>query len=271
MPQSPPNVALVDTHAHLDAPRLKANFEEMLQRAGQAGVVQIVAVATTAEDSASVVDLAARRAGIFAAVGIHPNDAAEAQEGDWSTVGRLARSAKVVAIGETGLDSYRDRTPFPLQQEWFDRHIDLAEALNLPVIIHCRECERAIIDQLSRRQRSIRGVLHSFTGTWDDAQAFLDLGLYLSFAGMITFSNKNLDPLRDVASQVPQDRILVETDSPYLTPHPFRGKVNEPGHVRLTAERLALLRGWDLAQLAAITTANARRLFALPETELLAG
>ena len=190
---------------------------------------------------------------------------------DWAAVVDLAERPEVVAIGETGLDRYWDRTPFPVQQEWFDRHLELAHQRDLPVVIHCRDCQRDIIEQLRSLGRPVRGVLHSFTGTWDDAQAFLDLGLHLSFAGMLTFTNKSLDALRDVAARVPLDRLLVETDSPYLSPHPFRGKTNEPARVALTARRLAEIRGISPAELARITTANARRLFGLPDDSILGG
>jgi len=137
------------------------------------------------------------------------------------------------------------------------------------LIIHCRECEHDIIQQLRVLNRPVKGVLHSFAGTWDDARAFLDLGLHISFAGMITFTNKNLDPLRAVASRIPSDRILVETDSPYLSPHPFRGKTNEPARVSLTARAVAQARGISLEDLARLTTVNARRLFALRDDEVL--
>jgi TatD DNase family protein len=261
---------LVDTHAHLVDRRLLPQIGDVLTRARAAGVVQVVAIATTAEDSPGVVRLAAEHTGVFAAVGIHPNDAADAGVGDWDAIVGLAESPGVVAIGETGLDRHWDRTPFEVQQEFFARHLDLADRLGLPVVIHCRESAADILDQLVALGRPVNGVLHSFTGDSDQARAFLDLGLYLSFAGMITFANKTLDPLREAAAMVPLDRLLVETDSPYLTPHPFRGKLNEPSRVALTATHLAGLRGLSLDELARATTMNARRLFALPTDEILA-
>ncbi|MEJ7639813.1 MAG: TatD family hydrolase [Singulisphaera sp.] len=139
------------------------------------------------------------------------------------------------------------------------------------MVIHCRDCLRDVIDQLTALRRPIRGVLHSFTGTWDEARILLDLGLELSFAGMITFANKGLDTLREVAARVPLDRLLVETDSPYLSPHPHRGRTNEPCQVALTASRLALLHGIGLDELARATTANAQRLFRLPIADPLDG
>lgn len=260
---------LVDTHAHLEEARLRDDLAGVLDRARGAGVVQVVAIGTTAEDSAVVCELAAGHPGIFASVGVHPNHAAEARPGDWDRVVALAAGPRVVALGETGLDRYRERTPLALQEEWFDRHLALGRERDLPVVIHCRQSEQEIIGQLARSKPPIRGVLHSFTGSWDHARAFLELGLHLSFAGMLTFTNKALDALRDVAGRVPLDRLLVETDSPYLSPHPHRGATNEPCRVRLTAERLAELRGLSLDELARITTENARRLFHLPAQETL--
>lgn len=261
--------ALVDTHAHLDDPRLRANLDDLLKRAGAAGVRQVIAIGTTADTSTDCVELAGAYRGVFAAVGIHPNEAAEANDNDWRVITDLVQRPGVVAVGETGLDRYWDRTPFELQQEWFDRHLILAHERDLSVVIHCRDCPREIIDQLQRLGRPVRGVMHSFTGSWEDAEACLELGLHLSFAGMVTFMNKTLDPLREVAARVPLDRLLVETDSPYLSPHPHRGQTNEPARVAFTAARLAEIRGLSLAQFAQITTTNARRLFCLPEANIL--
>jgi TatD DNase family protein len=260
---------LVDTHAHLDDSRLRGDWDGVLGRARDAGVIQLVAIGTTAADSAAVVELARAERGIFAAVGVHPNEAAEATEADWSEIVEFAGRREVVAIGETGLDRYWDKTPFDVQQEWFARHLDLAHRLDRPVVIHCRDCTRELIGQLRSLGRPVRGVQHSFTGTWDDARAFLDLGLHLSFAGMLTYTNRALDTLRDVAARAPLDRILVETDSPYLSPHPFRGKTNEPARVAVTARRLAEVRGLPPEEVARLTTDNARSLFRLPADQVL--
>ena len=258
---------LVDTHAHLQDPDLRADLANVLERARLAGVVQLIGIGTTAADSAEVVEIAEEFPGVFAAVGVQPNYVAEAKSGDWEQVVALTASSRVVAIGETGLDRYWDHSPFDLQQEWFERHLTLADDLDLPVVIHCRDCEQDIIGQLSRLNRAVRGVLHSFTGTWEDAQAFMALGLHLSFAGMVTFANKKLDALRDIASRVPLDRLLIETDSPYLSPHPYRGKRNEPARVAFTAARIAEIRGIPPAELARETSANACHLFRFPEGE----
>jgi len=261
MPGAGPEI--IDTHAHLASPKLAGDLDEVLARAKAAGVVQMVAIGTTAEDAPRVLELARAHPNIYAAVGIHPNDSADAAPGDFAVIKELARDARVVAIGETGLDRYWDRAPFDLQQELFSRHLDLAGVLELPIVIHSRDCQPDVIELLSRRGGRVRGIQHSFTGTWDEAEALLGLGLHISFAGMLTFENKALDSLRDVASRVPLDRLLVETDSPYLSPHPYRGKRNEPARVVHTAEVMAKVRGISFEALAAATTANARALFAL--------
>jgi TatD DNase family protein len=254
---------LVDTHAHLDDERLRADLEDVLNRAISAGVEQIIAIGTTGARSAVALELAQTHRGVFAAVGIHPNDAAEVGQRDWPLIIDLINRPGVVAVGETGLDRYWKRTPFPEQQAWFDRHLSLAHDQHLPIVIHSRDCQSDIIEQLGKLNRPVRGVMHAFTGTWDDAQAYLELGLHLSFAGTVTFTNKSLDGLREVAARVPLDRLLVETDSPYLSPHPCRGQTNEPARVALTASRLAEVRGLSLLDFARITTTNARKLFQL--------
>jgi TatD DNase family protein len=256
---------LVDTHAHLDDKRLRADLEDVLNRAVCAGVEQIIAIGTTAATSAAAVELARTHCGLFAAVGIHPNDAAEVGQRDWPLITDLINRPGVVAVGETGLDRYWKRTPFSEQQTWFDRHLCLAHERDLPIVIHSRDCQSDIIEQLRRLNRPVRGVMHAFTGTWEDAQAYLELGLHLSFAGPVTFTNKNLDGLRDVAARVPLDRLLVETDSPYLSPHPCRGQTNEPARVALIAARLAEIRDFPPIDFARITTSNARSLFRLPD------
>ena len=269
MPSPPSFGALVDTHAHLKDHRLQEDFKGVIERACAAGLVQIIAIGTTAADSVVVSEIASNHHGIFAAVGVQPNHVAEAQSGDWSRIVELAAGPRVVALGETGLDRYWDRAPFPQQQEWFDRHLTLAHDRRLPVVIHCRNCEADVIEQLGSLSRPVQGVLHSFTGTAEHAAAFLELGLYISFAGMVTFSNKTLDPLRAAAATIPLDRLLVETDSPYLSPQPVRGRPNQPSHLAWTAQFLAQVVGQSPAELAKITTANAQRLFRLPKDDTL--
>ncbi len=254
---------LIDTHAHLDQEEFNGDRAEVIARAVAAGVEAMIAIGVTADSSAAVLKLAAEQSMIFAAVGIQPNYCAEAAAGDWERIVALANSPKVVAIGETGLDRYWDYTPFDLQQDYFDRHLRLSQERKLPFIVHTRESDADVLAMLreARARGPISGVMHSFTGSSATAAECVSLGLYISFAGMVTF--KKSDDLRAVAATVPADRILVETDSPYLSPQPLRGKRNEPGNVVHTARVVAEARGVSFAEFAAQTTANARRLFGL--------
>jgi len=231
---------LFDTHAHLDDEQLAVEVAGIVARAAAAGVTSILAVGTTAASSRNCLEYARQYPGVWSSAGIHPNHAAEARSGDWDEIVRLSQEERVVALGETGLDLYWKDTPLTVQQDFFDRHIRLSQETGKP----------------------LSGVMHSFTGTVGQAAEFLDLGLFISFAGMVTF--KKSDDLRTVAASIPADRILVETDSPYLSPEPFRGKKpNEPARVVHTAECLAQVRGVSLAEFARQTTANARTLLRL--------
>jgi TatD DNase family protein len=257
------NPSLVDTHAHLDQDDFATDRQDVIQRAHEAGIQIIIAIGVDAASSQAVIELAATYAGVFAAVGIQPNYCGEAQSGDWDRVVELCSQPRVVAIGETGLDRYWDRSPFDVQQDYFDRHLRLAQERDLPFVVHTRESDADVLQMLreARARRPLRGVMHSFTGTAETAAECVALGLYISFAGMVTF--KKSDDLRRVAATVPTDRILVETDSPYLSPHPLRGKRNEPANVVHTARVLADARGEAFGEFATQTTANAKRLFQL--------
>jgi TatD DNase family protein len=253
-----------DTHAHLDQEDFAADLADVLDRARVAGVESILTVATSADSSAATIELAARHPGLHAAVGIHPNYAAQAQEGDWERVVTLAGSPSVVALGETGLDRHWDYTPFNVQQDYFDRHLRLSRQTGLPVVIHSRDCDDDILAMLREAagRGPLRGIMHSFSGSSAMAAECLELGLHISFSGMATY--KKNDALRQVARSVPADRLLIETDSPYLSPEPVRGvRRNEPAHVAHTAARLAAALGESTDELAQRTSANARRLFGL--------
>jgi TatD DNase family protein len=255
---------LIDTHAHLVDEKLRNDIAAVLDRAKAAGVERIVCVATSAADSAAGIDIAKQFPQVTATAGIHPNHAAEAQPGDWETVVRLAADPSVVALGETGLDRHWDFTPFAMQEDYFSRHLALSRKTGKPVVIHCREADANVTRMLREefdQQGPIRGVLHSFCGSWETAEACIAMGLFVSFAGMLTY--KTADDVRAVAAKVPADRLMVETDCPYLAPVPHRGKTNEPAFVVHTAQRLAELRGTTLAELSEIATANAKRLFSL--------
>ena len=254
---------LCDTHAHLDQEEFNDDRAEVIARAAAAGVEQIITVGVTADSSEAALELAQLWPGVFAAVGIHPNYCAQAADDDWQRVLALVGRPKVVAIGETGLDRHWNYSPFPLQQDYFDRHLRLSQQTGLPFIVHTRESEVDVMAMLREAagRGPLRGVMHSFVGDAAMAAECLELGMYISFAGMVTF--KKSEPLRQVAATIPADRLLIETDSPYLSPHPLRGKRNEPAHVVHTLSCLAAVRSVTAEELAAQTTANARQLFGL--------
>ena len=255
---------MFDTHTHLDQEEFDADRDEVVARATAAGVETMIAVGTTAAASEKCVGLAEAYECVYAAVGLQPNYVAEAAPGDWDRVVALLDRPKVVALGETGLDRHWDFAPFDLQQDYFDRHLRLAQSRDLPVVIHMRDCGADIVAMVAdaSSRGPIRGVMHSFTGGDDLARQCIDLGLYISFAGMVTY--KKSDALRSVAGLIPADRLLIETDSPYLSPHPLRKiRRNEPSHLVHTAACLADALGKPRDALAGETSANARRCFGL--------
>jgi TatD DNase family protein len=255
---------LIDTHAHLDDDQFVPILDLVIHRATAAGVTAIVTVGTTLASSVRSVELSERFDQVFAAVGIQPNYCGQASATDWDAIVGLASRRGVVALGETGLDRYWDFTAFETQQDYFDRHLQLSQHLNLPVIVHMRDCDEDIVGMLeqARRRGPLRGVMHSFTGSAATAHRCLDLGLHISFAGMVTY--KKSEQLRDIAREIPDDRILIETDSPYLSPHPHRGqRPNEPTLIAHTAACLAQVRGVDLPTFVRQTSENSRQLFRL--------
>lgn len=253
-----------DTHAHLDQPDFDADRAEVMARAAAAGVSRVLCVAVTAASSARCAQLAGEYASLYASVGVQPNYTHEALAGDWDQIVALARRPRVIALGETGLDRYWDHAPFDLQQDYFDRHLRLSQSLDLPFIVHMRDCGEDILAMLreARQRGPLRGIMHSFTGDAALAAACVALGLHISFAGMVTY--KKSDELRACAATIPADRLLIETDSPYLSPQPVRGvRRNEPSHVVHTAACLAAARGQSLEEIAELTTRNALSLFRL--------
>ena len=253
---------LIDTHCHLDFERFDADRDDIVARADDAGVMQIVVPALDLDNCRTVLALTEKYPGVYAAVGIHPNSTAGWQDSWIGVLRDLARHPKVVAIGEIGLDYHWDKSPKEVQHRALGMQLELAAELDLPVIIHNRESNEDVIRLLAESSlvgRENPGVMHSFGGDWETAVAALDLGYYLGFTGPITF--KKADATREIAKKVPDDRLLIETDAPFLTPHPYRGKRNEPAYVAYVAERLATERGVETAVLAEQTTANAQRLF----------
>ncbi|MCL4425386.1 MAG: TatD family hydrolase [Firmicutes bacterium] len=253
---------LIDTHAHTDLSQFAHDRREVYRRAEEAEVKTIINVGYDAATSQRSVQYAGRYPFVYAAVGFHPHDAKGFDERAEALVESLARQPRVVAIGEIGLDYYRDLSPRERQEEAFRRQIRLARRLQLPVIIHDRDAHADTIRILAEEgAREVGGVLHSFSGDMEMAREALDLGLYLGFSGPVTFSNGRR--AQEIARFAPLDRVLLETDCPYLTPEPHRGRRNEPAYVRLIAEKIAGLRGLSLERLAEVTTENGRRLFGL--------
>jgi TatD DNase family protein len=253
---------LFDTHAHLDDKKYDQDREEMLKRAQAKGIQYIVNVGYDLASSQRSIRLAEQFAFIYAAVGIHPHDAGEATEQSFGKLRKLAEHPKVVAVGEMGLDYFRDLSPRDIQQQVFRRQLVLAREIGKPVIIHDREAHGDIMNILKEEQAGqIGGILHCFSGSWEMAEQCLEMGFYLSFAGPVTFNNAR--KLVEIAAKVPLNRLLIETDAPYLTPEPFRGKRNESAHVALVAEKIASVRKITLEELAEATTSNGLRVFKL--------
>lgn len=253
-----------DSHAHLDFPDFGMELETVMQRAQEARVTWINTVATRLTDVPSLIRLCERFSQVFTTVGIHPHHAEQVEDASISAIVEAAgHHPKVVAVGETGLDFHYDSSARPVQERVFRHHIRAANRLNLPLVIHSREAEAVTRRIFEEEGGAVRGgVLHCFTGSLEMAAWGLAQGLYLSFSGVLTF--KNGDALRQVARTVPLDRLLIETDAPYLAPVPKRGKRNEPAYVVRVAETLAALHGVSLERMAEATTTNYLRLFQPP-------
>jgi TatD DNase family protein len=250
---------LIDTHCHVYSDQFDSDRPATLERAGAAGVARMIAIGYDLPSSRAALALAQESPLIWASAGIQPHYAQTTGEAELAELRRMLAQPRVVALGEIGLDYYHDRAPHDLQEALFRRQLSLARELDLPVVIHSRDAREDTVRILRDAARGQPGVMHSFSGDWEYAEACLEVGFYLSFSGPLTF--KKAAELHEVARRAPLDRILIETDAPYLTPHPFRGKRNEPAYVRYVAAALADLRGLSLDQIAAATTANAERLF----------
>jgi len=253
---------LFDTHTHLDAPQFDEDREEVIARCVEGGVTKMVNVGFNRETIPTTMALAEKYDFIYAAVGWHPQDAITMKEGDLEWIASLCQHEKVVAIGEIGLDYYWDTSPKDVQHKVFRQQIGLAREIKMPIVIHNRDAHEDVVRILrEEKAHEVGGIMHSYSGSWETAKMCLDMGFHLSFGGPITF--KNAKQPKEVLAQVPMDRLLIETDSPYLTPHPYRGKRNESAHVRLVAEAAAQIKGVDIEEIARITTRNALDLFGI--------
>jgi len=261
---------LIDTHTHLDDTRYDGDREAMIERAREAGVDTFITIGCDLATSRAAVELADRYPFVYASIGVHPHEVRHIGDNWYDEFRRLARHPKVVAYGEIGLDYHYNHSPPKLQRERFREQILLAREFKLPVIIHTREAQEDTIAILKEENAGeTGGVFHCFTGDARLAQDGLDLGFYLSFSGVVTFQNATM--LREIVKTVPMDRILIETDCPYLTPAPHRGKRNEPAYVRLVAETIASIKSTaspvSVDEVGLFTSANAQRLFKLaPES-----
>lgn len=253
---------LFDTHAHLDDGRFDEDRDEVIEQCTEAGVDLILNAASNLETSHKSIGLAEKYPFIYASVGVHPHDASEMDERTAEVLAALAENKKVRAIGEIGLDYHYDLSPRDVQKKRFIEQIDLARQLKLPVIVHDREAHGDVMDVFKQsRIKEVGGVLHSFSGSEEMAMECIKLGLYISISGPVTFTNarKTVEAVR----AVPLDMLLIETDSPYLTPVPHRGKRNYPGYVRLVAEKIAEIKGISFEEVAQKTMENGKRLFGI--------
>jgi len=250
---------LIDTHCHLADDQFNADVELVVERARAAGVQRFVVPAVDVATAERTLRLAERFEEVYAAVGIHPESLHDLPEQAFDEIRAMAAHPKVVAIGEIGLDYYWDVAPRPIQQEVFARQMQLAAELSLPILVHNRDATEDTVRMVQTAPTGLVGSMHCFTGSIDIARQCINKGFFISFGGPVTF--KNARDVQDTASQVPDDWLIVETDSPYLSPQPLRGQRNEPARVRLVAEKLALLRGRNVEEIETLTTENALRLF----------
>lgn len=260
---------VVDSHCHLADPRLRDEADSIIARARAAGISTIISIGAigSIETDRLTVELAEHNRNVYAAVGVHPHDAAAFSEARIAELGELAVSPKVVAIGESGLDFHYMHSAQRAQEDSLRRHLALAADLSKPIVIHCRDAEErlaAIVQENGMPPRG--GVIHCFSGNAVSARRFLALGFYLSFSGILTF--RNAAQVREAAQLVPLDRAMIETDAPYLAPEPYRGRRNEPAYAVRTLEALARLRGMDIEVVAKAASENARRLFDIQEPPL---
>ncbi|KIL71991.1 putative deoxyribonuclease YcfH [Bacillus badius] len=251
---------LFDTHVHLNAEQYKEDIEEVIGRAQEAGVENMVVVGFDRPTIEKAMELIEKYDFLYASVGWHPVDAIDMQYEDLAWLEELAAHPKVVALGEMGLDYHWDKSPADIQKEVFRKQIRLAKKVKLPIIIHNREATQDIVDILKAEgAEEVGGIMHSFSGSVETAHECIGMNFYISLGGPVTF--KNAKKPKEVAAAVPLDKLLIETDCPYLTPHPYRGKRNEPAYVKLVAEQIAELKGLDYEEVASATTENARQLF----------
>lgn len=258
------NSMLFDTHVHLNASQFDEDREDVIKRAQDAGVEYMVVVGFDRETIPLAIEIAEAHPNIYAAVGWHPVDAIDMEDEDLTWLEELSSHPKVVALGEMGLDYHWDKSPADVQKEVFRKQIHLAKKVNLPIIIHNREATQDIVDLLKEEQAAdVGGIMHCFSGSVEVAKECIDMNFYISLGGPVTF--KNAKRPKEVAEAIPMERLLVETDCPFLAPHPNRGKRNEPSYVTLVAEKVAEIKGISVEEVSQETTKNAFKLFKISE------
>lgn len=251
---------LFDTHAHVEDEKFAEDYDEVIKRAQEAGVSLILDVGCDLYHAKRAIELAEKYSFIYAAVGLHPHDAKDADDNFWQELYMMAKHPKVVALGEMGLDYHYNHSPREVQREVFRRQIQVARELAMPIIIHDREAHQDAVDIVKEEKASqVGGVFHAFSGSWEMAQEVLKENFYIAVGGTVTF--KNAKKVIKVVENVPLDRLLIETDCPYLTPHPYRGKRNEPAYVKLVAEKIAEIKGITWEEVAEQTKNNGKNLF----------
>ncbi len=251
---------LIDTHAHLDFDKLRENIDEILENAGKVGVEKIIIPGVTMQDTPKIIDLIEKYDNLYGAIAIHPSETKDWQEDFYMVLKEHAQHNKIVAIGETGLDYYWDISFKETQQHVFRRHLELAEELNMPVIIHDRDAHSDVLNIL-KEYTNIKGVMHCFSGSAEFAMECIKIGYYIALGGTVTF--KNAKKPKEVAAKVPLDKLVLETDSPFLTPAPYRGKDNDPSRIILVAKAIAEIKGLSIEEVANITSQNAEKLFGI--------
>ncbi len=250
---------LVDTHAHLQWASFDKDREKVISRAKKVGVEYIVNIGFDVDGSRKAVELAQKHKGLYATVGIHPHNASQIDQDVLNKIRQLSEKPKVVAVGEIGLDYYRNLSPREAQKKAFEAQLTLAEASGLPVVIHDREAHADVLEILSKHNGKTTGIMHCFSGSREMAEQCVELGFYISFAGPVTFPNSHR--LHEIAKWVDMNRVLLETDSPWLAPQEMRGKRNEPAFLLFTAKKIAKLKGISLDELAQATTENVKEIF----------
>lgn len=253
---------LIDSHAHLDDSRFQEDREYLINSLNKNGIELVINIGADLQTSINSVELANKYENIYAVIGVHPHSAREVTEQTLKQLKNMSKNNKVVAIGEIGLDFYYDNSPRDIQRKWFKEQLKLAKELNLPVVIHSRDAAQETFDTIKEAQDGkLRGVLHCYSSSVEMAIEYIKLGFYISLGGPVTFKNARV--AREVAKEVPLDRLLIETDCPYLTPEPYRGKRNEPMYVKYVAEKIAEIKGITFEELSKATNRNTKELFGI--------